>query len=488
METERRREEALALLHHRPYPDPEFLRALETLRALSERGDVLASLHLGDLYAQVAALPERWSEAREAYGRAARGGHPAALDRLGDLHLLGRGAPRAARAALGFWLETARAGYPVGAMHLAFATEHGLGTDPDPAAAHALRLWALAYGFPYAAFRLALDWEAGRGTERRGDLAWASARLAAEARYPHARPLFERIDRELPTDLRPRAEAAWTALAGHVAAWERRLLDLERREPEALADGNRFCALLADAFAPTLRALALALPPLALPPPPRDPARAELDARAREALPPTEPLDPEGLVVRAEGFATLDECAHVMELVHHELRPSGELVTALGEESSHEHEKFDGRSAILDFTRADVVVHWLAARLEALLGVDARTVEPFSVLHYGPGAQYQAHLDALDERRLAEAEARGDRGGQRVFTFLVTLAAARAGGETDYPRLGVTAEGRTGAALWHRNAREDGSLDERLLHVGRPVRDGEKWLLRTAVRMRPLEG
>lgn len=485
---DRRREEAMALLHEHRHPDPAFSRGVAILEELARAGDVLASLHLGDLHAQVSVLPDRWRRAAQHYAEASRAGHPAALDRLGDLHLLGRGVPRSARAALECWAETARLGYPVGYMHLAFALEHGLGTEPDRAAAHRARLWALAFGFPYGIFRLALDWERGEACPCRPDLAWAAAGLAADLRYPHGRDLFQSFETTLSPAERKRAEEARRRLAEHHTAWERKILDLERRDPGLLADGNRLHELLASTFAPVARALGIDLAPFVLPPPAEESGRFELGARARHDLPAIEPLDAAGLIVRAAGFATLDECAHVMELVYHELRPARELVAALGEEQSHEHESFDGRSALLDFTRSDVLVHWLGARLEALLGVDGRRVEPFSVLQYGPGNRYRPHVDALDAVRLRQAEARGDRGGQRLTTFLLTLAEAREGGETSYPRLGLVVTGRTGTAVWHRNATAEGRVDERLLHEGRPITAGEKWLLRTAVRAHPLEG
>jgi hypothetical protein len=462
------------------------------LRRLAEEGDVLAALHLGDLHVQVAALPERWREAARYYARAAAGGHPAARDRLGDLYLLGRGVERSARRALACWTETAQSGYPIGYMHLAFAYEHGLGAPPDREAARRALLWAVAFAYPYGLLRLA--WYVGGegGDEPRPDLAWACARCAADARYPHAAAFLAEIDAKLETEQRRRAENAHRRLAEYGALLERALAEAETRDPALLGDGARLHAWIGARFEPVGRSLGLRLEPFVLPV--SDPDRSgsapdpeELAAAAARGLPAPRPLDPHGLVVEAPGFASLPDCAHVMELVHHELRPSAALVGELGEESSHEHESFDGRSALLDFTRADVVVHWLRARLGLLLGVGDERVEPFSVLHYGPGSRYRPHVDALDETRLEEARRRGDRGGQRLFTFLVTLAAARRGGETAYPRLGLEVPGRTGTAVWHRNSGADARPDERLLHESRPILEGEKWLLRTAVRAHALE-
>lgn len=483
---EQKRENALATLRQSRYAEPAFAEALGSLRALAEEGDVLAALHVADLHAQIVALPDRWREAARYYALAARGGHPAARDRLGDLHLLGLGVERSARRALECWLETARSGYPIGFGHLAYAFEYGLGTPPDPLAADRALLWAAAFASPYGFLRLGWRWAGHGGSLTRPDLAWACARVAADFRYPHGTTLLEEIDGTIEDDARQRGESAYRLLAGYATDLERAVAELERRDPALLADGGRFHSWIAERFAPVGHTLGLRLEPVSLPPVGSGGGSWELEERAALDLPPVRLLDPEGLVAETPTFASLPDCAHVMELVYHELRPSGALVGELGEESSHEHESFDGFSALLDFTRADVVVHGLRARLRALLGVPEERIEPFSVLRYLPGNRYRPHVDALDETRLAEARRRGDHGGQRLLTFLVTLSAARRGGETLYPRLGLTVPGRTQGAVWHRNADAQGRRDERLLHEGRPILEGEKWLLRTSIRARAL--
>jgi hypothetical protein len=42
-----------------------------------------------------------------------------------------------------------------------------------------------------------------------------------------------------------------------------------------------------------------------------------------------------------------------------------------------------------------------------------------------------------------------------------------------------------GSTLWFRNCREDGQVDERSLHGGDPVEQGEKWVVTKWFRVKP---
>ena len=93
-------------------------------------------------------------------------------------------------------------------------------------------------------------------------------------------------------------------------------------------------------------------------------------------------------------------------------------------------------------------------------------------------------MDYFDAARLQENLAKGDRGGQRVASFLVYLRPAEAGGETHYLTLGKKVQGRERMALCHFNCLDTGEPDPNTLHTGEPVTCGEKWLARTTLRER----
>jgi hypothetical protein len=80
-------------------------------------------------------------------------------------------------------------------------------------------------------------------------------------------------------------------------------------------------------------------------------------------------------------------------------------------------------------------------------------------------------------RQIAEA-------GQRVVTFIIYLNDDYQGGETHFPRLGLSHRGRAGDALYFANTGPDGAPDPRTLHAGLPPTAGEKWLFSQWIRNR----
>jgi len=118
-------------------------------------------------------------------------------------------------------------------------------------------------------------------------------------------------------------------------------------------------------------------------------------------------------------------------------------------------------------------IHALNRRLAAATGTEPAQGEPLQVLRYRPGQQYRPHLDAVS----------GDP-NQRILTALVYLNDGYEGGETQFPRSGLTFSGAKGDALIFANALPDGRGDPEALHAGLPVRSGEKYLASRWIRAR----
>lgn len=125
------------------------------------------------------------------------------------------------------------------------------------------------------------------------------------------------------------------------------------------------------------------------------------------------------------------------------------------------------------------------ARMAAACGVAERFMEPPSVLHYSPGQQIQDHYDFVNP---ATPDYAGElaRNGQRIYTFLVYLNDEYDGGETDFPRLGISHRGSLGEGICFSNALADATPDQRMLHAGRPPTRGEKWIVTQFVRSKPM--
>ena len=112
----------------------------------------------------------------------------------------------------------------------------------------------------------------------------------------------------------------------------------------------------------------------------------------------------------------------------------------------------------------------LEERAAALVGLPSSLVE-IQVVHYGPGQKFDAHYDYLD------ADLKQKRGTQRIFTLLVYLNDVQPGhgGETFFPKLDLKiTPKKNSAALW-RNILVNGAEDDRTLHAGLPITQGEKW-------------
>jgi len=105
-----------------------------------------------------------------------------------------------------------------------------------------------------------------------------------------------------------------------------------------------------------------------------------------------------------------------------------------------------------------------------------------TVLHYDAGEEITDHYDFIDPNLPSYAQELAEK-GDRVVTFLVYLNDTYQGGETAFPRLGLSHKGSGGEGLFFVNT-ENGRADTRTLHAGRTPIDGEKWIVSQFVRDR----
>ena len=112
-------------------------------------------------------------------------------------------------------------------------------------------------------------------------------------------------------------------------------------------------------------------------------------------------------------------------------------------------------------------------RMAAAAGIDLPNAEQLNVLRYLPGQQYRPHRDYLPTSTLQMDRPHA---GNRCRTVCVYLNPVEAGGDTEFPAIGLRIEPRPGRALIFDNLRADGSLEPDSLHAGTPVVAGEKWL------------
>lgn len=141
-------------------------------------------------------------------------------------------------------------------------------------------------------------------------------------------------------------------------------------------------------------------------------------------------------------------------------------------------------SAVFNLIETDLVILLLQMRMSACTGIPFRHFEAATVLHYDKGEQITGHYDFIDsaspnyEQQIAQS-------GQRIITFLIYLNDGYQSGETEFVELGMQYSGSKGEGLYFVNALPDGSPDRRTLHAGRPIEQGEKWIVSQFIRSRP---
>ncbi len=145
------------------------------------------------------------------------------------------------------------------------------------------------------------------------------------------------------------------------------------------------------------------------------------------------------------------------------------------------------RIANFNLVQTNVLNLLIQARMAATLGAPMAMLEPFAVLNYAPGEEYGEHFDYLDPAIPAYAAELAQR-GQRVATCLIYLNDDYVGGETEFPKLGLSFKGRKGDALIFYSVDPSGRPDPRTVHAGRTPTSGEKWLLSQFFRNRPVVG
>lgn len=181
------------------------------------------------------------------------------------------------------------------------------------------------------------------------------------------------------------------------------------------------------------------------------------------------------------GFASADECRWVID----RLRPS--LGPAMVWDSQTGVGKVDPSrtsSAVeLRLPQMDVVIEVVRARIAAATGLPEAIFEVPQVMRYEVGQEFRVHHDYLDPTQPGPA-ADIARRGQRIGTFLIYLNEDFEGGETVFPRAGISFRGRTGDALFFSNVTRDGRPDPLTVHAGRPPAAGEKWIFSQWIRDR----
>ena len=183
-------------------------------------------------------------------------------------------------------------------------------------------------------------------------------------------------------------------------------------------------------------------------------------------------------VVVFGGLLTDAECDAVIEQARPRLTRSETVDTSTGGSEVNSARTSDG----MFFGRgeSELIVR-IERRIASLLRWPVDHGEGLQVLRYRPGAEYRPHHDYFDPEQPGTAPVLA-RGGQRVGTLVIYLAAPEAGGATTFPDVGLDVAPVKGQGVFFSYDRPHPST--RTLHGGAPVLRGEKWVATKWLRER----
>lgn len=176
---------------------------------------------------------------------------------------------------------------------------------------------------------------------------------------------------------------------------------------------------------------------------------------------------------------TPDECDRLIEMARPKMRPSTVVDQATGQLNPHPTRVSSGTYFQVD---ENPFIRKIDRRITALMRVPVENGEPIQILNYQPGGQYRPHFDYFPSSQSGSTYHLA-RGGQRTATLVIYLNEVTAGGETEFPEIGLKVMPQKGSAVYFSYFHQ-GQVDPLTLHAGNPVIQGEKWIATKWVRER----
>jgi prolyl 4-hydroxylase len=170
-----------------------------------------------------------------------------------------------------------------------------------------------------------------------------------------------------------------------------------------------------------------------------------------------------------DDFLSPKECARVIALSRHHLRPSslGYATDDAGFRTS--------QSADLSHLKSPVALA-LDAKICKTVGIRAEYSEGIQAQRYDVGQQFKPHWDSLEPGTDHYERLAGVR-GNRTWTFMVYLNDGFEGGATRFTRIDHAVTPKAGMALLWNNLTADGLRNDATMHCGEVVTRGHKIII-----------
>lgn len=167
-----------------------------------------------------------------------------------------------------------------------------------------------------------------------------------------------------------------------------------------------------------------------------------------------------------KGMLTDDECEYIKNKAEPKLKPSTISNSKILDPRIRKSETA--------WIRGEAIDTIISKCIREVNG-DIERCEDLQVLRYKPGGFYRPHQDAFPSDN------------KRTHTIMIALNdhTEFSGGETVFPNIKKTYSLKKGDALVFNTLNNYGWIDDRGLHGGAPITDGEKWLANIWVHERP---
>lgn len=179
-------------------------------------------------------------------------------------------------------------------------------------------------------------------------------------------------------------------------------------------------------------------------------------------------------ILHMENFLSEEECDALIQQSKDRLKPSTVIDPKTGEEKAATGRTSKG----MYFTLGEnELITKIENRIAEITEYPRGNGEGLQVLNYGIGEEYKRHFDYFPSNKVDPAK-----GGQRVGTFLMYLNDVESGGETVFPKAGVSIVPKKGSAVYFQYGNSKGQVDKMSLHSSIPVAEGEKWVATKWIR------
>lgn len=179
-------------------------------------------------------------------------------------------------------------------------------------------------------------------------------------------------------------------------------------------------------------------------------------------------------ILHLDNVLSEEECDMLIDLSRDRLQPSKVVDSVTGEERLATGRTSKGMYYTI---KENEFITKLEQRFEELTTYPIENGEGIQVLNYLIGEEYKAHFDYFPTNKVDHA-----RGGQRVGTLLIYLNDVEDGGETVFPKAGVSIVPKKGSAVYFHYTNSQQQVDRMSVHSSIPVAKGEKWVATKWIR------